>query len=245
MKFSSLFRGVTPEVFDRRVKNMFRDLQREWNGVPFDVVNDGDVTALMGAMSLHGGGVLGIALGTSTAGGYVTAEGHITPWLNEIAFVPIDYRLDAPRDEWSGDVGCCVQYLSQQAVGRLLRARAHRRVPESMTLPARLKVLQSLMAAGDPRAARRVPDDGRLPGLRRRSPGERLRLPLPAGSRALYLRPGRRGHDGRRARGAARGLPGARGSRSQLRMPGEKEKRHGQAMAAASLPELGEAHVTA
>ena len=69
---------------------------------------------------MGGGGVLGIALGTSTAGGYVTASGHITPWLSEIAFVPVDYRADAPRDEWSGDRGCVVQYLSQQAVGRLL-----------------------------------------------------------------------------------------------------------------------------
>jgi len=62
------------------------------------------------------------SLGTSTAGGYVTPDGRITPWLNEIAFVPIDYRHDAPRDEWSGDHGCCVQYLSQQAAGRLFAA---------------------------------------------------------------------------------------------------------------------------
>ena len=153
MKFSSLFRGVSPALFDTRVKNMFRDLQREWNGIPFDVVNDGDVTALLGAMSLHDGGVLGIALGTSTAGGYVTASGHITPWLNEIAFVPIDYRPDAPRDEWSGDLGCCVQYLSQQAVGRLL-GPAHIDVPPGMPLPAQLKTLQALAwRTGDARAA--------------------------------------------------------------------------------------------
>ena len=105
---------------------MFLDLKRAWNGVPFDVVNDGDVTALLGSMSLHEGAVLGIALGTSTAGGYVTADGRITPWLNEIAFVPIDYRPDAPRDEWSGDHGCVVQYLSQQAVGPLARTGADR-----------------------------------------------------------------------------------------------------------------------
>ena len=85
-----------PTLFDRRVRNIFRDLKHAWHDVPFDVVNDGDVTALMGSMSLGGGGVLGIALGTSTAGGYVTADGRITPWLNEIAFVPIDYRAHAP-----------------------------------------------------------------------------------------------------------------------------------------------------
>ena len=109
---------------------MFLELKRAFHGVPFDVVNDGDVTALLGSMSIHdGGGVLGIALGTSTAGGYVTGEGRVTPWLNETAFVPIDYRPDAPRDEWSGDYGCCVQYLSQQAVGRLLRPAGHRVSP--------------------------------------------------------------------------------------------------------------------
>ena len=122
VKFASLFRGVAPDLFDRRVRNMFLDLKHTWNDVPFDVANDGDVTALMGSMSMQGGGLLGIALGTSTAGGYVTAEGHLTPWLNEIAFVPIDYRENAPRDEWSGDRGCIVQYLSQQAAGRLLAA---------------------------------------------------------------------------------------------------------------------------
>ena len=120
VRFASLFRGVAPDLFEARVRNMFRDLRHAWKDVPFDVVNDGDVTALLGSMSAPGGGVLGIALGTSTAGGYVTADGRITPWLNEIAFVPIDYRSDAPADEWSGDVGCVVQYLSQQAVGRLL-----------------------------------------------------------------------------------------------------------------------------
>src|SRR5262249_5780684 len=121
VKFASLFRGVPAAQFESRGKYMFLDLQRAWGGIPFNFVNDGEVTALMGSMSLPDGGVLGIALGTSTAGGFVTAGGHITPWLNEIAFVPIDYRPDAPRDEWSGDVGCCVQYLSQQALGRLMR----------------------------------------------------------------------------------------------------------------------------
>ena len=106
VRFASLFRGVAPDAFEKRVRNMFIDLKRAWNGVPFDVVNDGDVTALLGSMSLPEGGVLGVALGTSTAGGYVTADGRITPWLNEIAFVPVDYRPDAPRDEWSGDLGC-------------------------------------------------------------------------------------------------------------------------------------------
>src|SRR5262249_27203635 len=106
VRFASLFRGVAPDLFERRVKNIFRDLKHAWNDVPFDVANDGEVAALLGSMSVSGGGVLGIALGTSTAGGYVTGDHRITPWLNEIAFAPIDYQPDAPRDEWSGDAGC-------------------------------------------------------------------------------------------------------------------------------------------
>ncbi|MGC4119776.1 MAG: ROK family protein [Myxococcales bacterium] len=152
VRFSPLFRGIGREDFERRVRDLFLDLRRVWRDVPFEVANDGDVAALLGAMSIgRGQGVLGIALGTSTAGGYITGEGSVTPWLNEIAFVPVDYRADAPRDEWSGDHGCFVQYLSQQAVGRLL-GPAGIDVPATMPLPARLRELQARMAAGDPRA---------------------------------------------------------------------------------------------
>ena len=117
---ASLFRGVPSDRFEREVKNLFLEIRRGWNDLPFEVVNDGEVTALAGSMALGTNAVLGIALGTSTAAGYVTPEGNITSWLNELAFVPVDYHPQAPRDEWSGDYGCGVQYLSQQAVGRLL-----------------------------------------------------------------------------------------------------------------------------
>ena len=73
--------------------------------------------------------MLGVALGSSQAAGYVTPEGNITPWLNELAFAPVDYQPDAPADEWSKDVGCGVQYFSQQAVGRLA-PRAGTLVPQ-------------------------------------------------------------------------------------------------------------------
>ena len=75
---------------------MFFDLQQEWGGVPFEVANDGEVTALAGSMALGENSVLGISMGTSVAGGYVTPDGSITPWLNELAFVPVDYRENAP-----------------------------------------------------------------------------------------------------------------------------------------------------
>ena len=102
VRVASLFRGVSPEDFESKVRRLFFDLQKRWGDVPFDVVNDGEVTALAGSMSMHENAVLGLAMGTSEAVGYVTPEGNITPMLNELAFAPIDYREDAPVDEWSG-----------------------------------------------------------------------------------------------------------------------------------------------
>lgn len=152
VRVASLFRGVTDrEVFDREVKDMFLRVAEEWK-VPFEVLNDGDVTALAASMSLGRNAVLGIAMGTSVAAGYVDRSGNLTNWLSELAFVPVDYRPDAPADEWSGDRGCSVQYFSQQAVGRLLPS-AGIVTPAGMRLPEQLELLQERMSKGDPRAA--------------------------------------------------------------------------------------------
>src|SRR5690606_21041992 len=89
VKAGSLFRGVPPDLFESRVKDLFLEIRRAWNDVPLEVVNDGEVTALAGSMALGVNSILGIALGTSTAAGYVTADGTITSWLDELAFVPV------------------------------------------------------------------------------------------------------------------------------------------------------------
>ncbi len=153
VRVASLFRGITdPAVFNAEVKNMFLDVAKGY-GVPFEVINDGDVTALAGSMSMNKNAVLGIAMGTSVAAGYVDPEGRMTNWLSELAFVPVDYRENGPADEWSGDLGCGVQYFSQQGVGRLLPlAGIH--MPKTMRLPEQLEGLQKLMKAGDPRAVK-------------------------------------------------------------------------------------------
>ena len=151
VKVASLFRGVPQEAFNRRVRDLFFEIKQAWNNVPLEVVNDGEVTALAGAMSLERNRVLGISLGTSTAGGYVNAEGNITSWLNELAFVPIDYSATAPKDEWSGDYGCGVQYFSQQCVPRLL-GPAQIDLDPKLPLPEQLKRVQQLMDKGDDRA---------------------------------------------------------------------------------------------
>ena len=153
----------------RACKDLFLEIRRAWSDVPFEVVNDGEVTALAGSMSLGVNAILGIALGTSTAAGYVTRDGNITSWLDELAFVPIDYNPAAPVDEWSGDYGVGSQYFSQQCVGPPdARRRASRR-PQTWALPEKLKLVQELMAAGDYRAPADLRDDRHVPRLRRRA----------------------------------------------------------------------------
>ncbi|MBD4650283.1 ROK family protein, partial [Xanthomonas citri pv. citri] len=63
--------------------------------------------------------VLGIAMGTSEAVGYVNKDGNLNGWLSELAFVPVDFQENAPIDEWSHDVGVGCKYFSQDAVIRL------------------------------------------------------------------------------------------------------------------------------
>ncbi|MBX7257283.1 MAG: ROK family protein, partial [Candidatus Hydrogenedentes bacterium] len=142
---ASLFRGIPKDRFDE-VHNLFLRIRDEL-GVPLEVVNDGEVTALAGSMSLEDSGVLGIALGSSEAGGYVTLEGNITGWLNELAFAPIDYSPTAPADEWSGDKGVGALYFSQQCVFRLA-PRAGIELPQDVTDAERLKFVQEKLEAG-------------------------------------------------------------------------------------------------
>jgi len=149
---ASLFLKVCDEDFERRVKNMYLDAAREiGEGIPVVVANDGDVTALAGAMDLGENGVLGIAMGTSEAGGYIDLDGNITGWLNELAFVPVDFFPGAMEDEWSKDRGCGVKYFSQDAVIKLAPA-AGIPLEESLTPAEKLRAVQGLMEHGDERA---------------------------------------------------------------------------------------------
>ncbi|MBQ1194781.1 MAG: ROK family protein [Clostridia bacterium] len=153
---SSLFLKVkneNPEAFEKVVKSIYTDIAKELGGVPIEVANDGDVTALAGAMDLDDTNVLGVAMGTSEAGGYVDGNGNITGWLNELAFVPADYNKSAMVDEWSGDYGCGVKYFSQDAVIKLAPA-AGIELDENASPAEKLKVVQGLMAQGDERAAK-------------------------------------------------------------------------------------------
>jgi predicted NBD/HSP70 family sugar kinase len=234
VRIASLFRGVTdPKVFDSRVRDMFVDLAREY-GVPFEVLNDGDVTALAASMSLGRNAVLGVAMGTSVAAGYVDQAGNLTNWLSELAFVPVDYRADGPADEWSGDHGCAVQYFSQQGVGRLLPL-AGIDLPASWRLPEQLEELQRLMLAGDSRARKVYEAIGIALGYAIAHFASFYEM-----SCLLIMGRVTSGQGGdiiiEHAKSVLRDeFPELR---IDLLVPSEKDKRHGQAVAAASLPSL-------
>lgn len=148
---ASLFRAVPKDIFEKKVKNMFLRLAKEWQ-VPFEVANDGDVTALAGAMSLKTNSVLGIAMGSSEAAGYLDGQGRITGWLNELAFAPVDFNPQAAVDEWSGDYGCGALYFSQQAVVKLAPA-AGIDLPKGHQAE-QLKHVQDLHKKNNPRASK-------------------------------------------------------------------------------------------
>ncbi|MSU40857.1 MAG: ROK family protein [Pedosphaera sp.] len=235
VKAASLFRGVSELDFAAHVREMFLRIGREWN-VPLDVVNDGEVTALAGSMSLGVNAVLGIAMGTSQAAGFVTREGNITSWLNELAFAPVEHRADAPVDEWSGDRGCGAQYFSQQAVGRLL-APAGIIADAAMPLPEQLKLVQTLMAAGDARARAIYETIGVYLGY-----GVAHYADFYDFDHVLVLGRVTSGTGGdvilEKARAVLATEFPALAARIQFHSPNETDKRHGQAVAAASLPQL-------
>jgi len=144
---ASLFIKIPEDLFEKKVKNIFLDIQKEMGGVPIEVANDGDVTALAGSMELNDNCVLGIAMGTSEAGGYVDKHGNITGWLNELAFVPVDYNKNSAVDEWSGDYGCGVKYFSQDSVIKLApEARIH--LDDKLTPAEKLKEVQKYLSEG-------------------------------------------------------------------------------------------------
>ncbi|MDQ6632777.1 MAG: ROK family protein, partial [Verrucomicrobiota bacterium] len=219
-----------------RVKDLFLEIKKAWKNIPFEIVNDGEVTALAGSMSLGENSVLGLAMGSSLAAGFVTPEGNITSWLNELAFVPVDYNPNAAVDEWSGDYGCGVQYLSQQAVGKLIPASGIK-MDKPLALPEKLKEVQRLMKEGDERTRKIYQTIGTYLGyaiahfadfyefknvliLGRVTSGEGGDIIIEGAKEVLKIEfPELAPH-------------------ISFYVPDEKDKRHGQAIAAASLPQI-------
>lgn len=144
---ASLFIKVPRERRDE-VKSIYDRAGAEIGDVPLVVANDGDVTALAGFMSTGEGSILGIAMGTSEAVGYVNADGNVLGWINELAFAPVDLSPSAMQDEWSGDFGVGCKYFSQDAVIKLAPAAGIELDP-ALSPAEKLKVVQGLANEGD------------------------------------------------------------------------------------------------
>ena len=233
VRAASLFRGVSPQNFEQHIRRIFFTLKERWNHIPFEVVNDGEVTALAGSMGLSANQVLGVAMGTSEAAGYVDANGHLRPWLNELAFAPIDFRTDAPRDEWSQDVGCGAMYFSQQAVARLAPAAGFDF--GALAFPEQLAQVLAAQRTGDPRAFSIFETIGCYLGYAIAHYADSYAL-----SNLLILGRVTSGEGGNIIVNEAETVLAHEFPNLQIRLvvPDEKTKRHGQAIAAASLPRV-------
>ena len=235
---ASLFLKVNDEDFDKKVKNMYIDVAKEiGENIPLEVANDGDVTALAGAMDLGDNSVLGVAMGTSEAGGYVDPDGNITGWLNELAFVPVDFCEDAMVDEWSGDYGCGVKYFSQDGVIKCA-PWAGIELDENLSPAEKLKVVQGLMQNGDPRAAAIYDTIGAYFGYAIAYYTEFYDI-----KHVLIMGRVTSGEGGvillERAQEVLDTEFPELAKKIQLHIPDEKSRRVGQSVAAASLPKIG------
>jgi predicted NBD/HSP70 family sugar kinase len=232
---ASLFRGIPAERYDD-VRTLFLRIREEMGGVPLEVINDGEVTALAGSMSLEDNSILGVAMGSSEAAGYVTPKGNITDWLNELAFAPVDYQPDAPADEWSGDRGVGAQYFSQQAVFRLA-PRAGITVPHDVTDAERLKFVQAQLESGHEGAVKIWQTMGIYLGYAIAHYADFYDL-----RHVLILGRCTSGQGGTLILEGAREVLAAEfpdlAARLNIQLPDEKSRRVGQSIAAASLPEI-------
>jgi len=232
---ASLFRAV-PDARFEDARNIFLRIRKEWQ-VPVEVANDGDVTALAGAMSLGVSAILGVAMGSSEAGGYIDRGGHVTGRVTELSFAPVDFNSAAAVDEWSKDYGVGAMYFSQQAVNKLAPAAGFS-FDAGIPLPERLKRVQERMKAGDERARRIFETIGvylgyTVPWYREFYDFDSLmvlgRVTSGAGGDVII----------EKAHEVLREAFPEWTNRVKVFMPDEKARRVGQAVAAASLPGWG------
>ncbi len=232
---ASLFRSIPQDRYDQ-VRTMFVRIREEMGGIPLEVINDGEVTALAGSMSLEDDSILGVALGSSEAAGYVTPQGNITDWLNELAFAPVDYQPEAPADEWSGDRGVGALYFSQQAVFRL-SPKAGISVPPDVTDADKLKAVQAKLEAGHDGAVKIWQSMGVYLGYTIAHYADFYAL-----KHVLILGRCTSGSGGNLLLDGANQVLKAEfpdlAARVNIQLPDEKSRRVGQSIAAASLPQI-------
>ena len=151
--YAQLYGQVPKEHFNARIRDIYAQaVINIGKDIPFEVVNDGDVAALAGAISLGKKNILGLALGTSFIGGFVDGTGHLSNWISELAFAPMDASPKAAMDVWTRDIGVGVQYFCQEAVIKLAPT-AGISLDEHETPAKKLKAVQNLLDEGHKGAA--------------------------------------------------------------------------------------------
>lgn len=233
---ASLFIKVPDNLFTEKVKDIYIRAGKEFGDIPITVCNDGDVTALAGSMSLSENNVLGIAMGTAEAAGYIDEHGHITGWLNELSFVPVDFNENSIIDEWSGDFGVGCKYFSQDSVIKLA-VKAGLVLDESLSLAEKLAFIQEKVKNGNKMALEVFKNIGIYMGYT--LPFYDLFYNL---KNVLILGRVTSGQGGRLIVKYAKKVlksefPELYG-RINLILPDEKSRRVGQSIAAASLPNI-------
>mgnify|MGYP001082651846 CR=1 FL=1 len=235
LMISSLFYSVPENDVEKKGKNIYLDIANEMGNVPLVLANDGDVTALAGAFELNDDKVLGIAMGTSEAGGYIGSDNHLLGWLNELAFVPIDYNPNAMVDEWSKDIGCGVKYFSQDGVIKLANY-AGMTFDEELSPAKKLSIIQDLNKSGDEIANEIFENIGIYLGYTLAYYAMFYDI-----KHVLLLGRVVSGKGGNTILAKARDIlyqEFPEHTSIQLHMPDEKNRRVGQSIAAASLPSL-------
>lgn len=232
---ASLFLKVPKDLFDEKVKDIYPRACASVGCDNYVVCNDGDVAALAGAMEVGHGNLMGIAMGTSEAGGYVNEKKNITGWLNELAFVPVDLAKDAMVDEWSGDAGCGVKYFSQDAVIKLATALGFD-LDAAGTPGGKLKIVQGMLAEGKPEVRGIYETIGAYLAY-----GVQYYTRYYVLDTVMLMGRVMSGLGGEIILKAARQVLAGEfpGTKVQLVLPDEKSRRVGQSVAAASLPDIG------
>ena len=234
---ASLFNAVPKDQFESVVKTIYTDVARQLGpDIPLVVANDGDVTALAGAMDMNKGNVLGIAMGTSEAGGYVDQDMRLMGWLTELAFVPVDVNREAMADEWSGDIGVGVKYFSQDAVIKLANAGGIE-LDASLSPAEKLKVVQNALSQGNEGAKKIFETIGVYFGYAIAYYARFYEI-----EHVLIMGRVTSGEGGPIILNAAKDVLRAEfpdlAEKIALHIPDEKSRRVGQSVAAASLPEV-------
>ncbi len=139
--YPSLFASCSEKDKKEGVRVLLKDLCcKLFPDASFALINDGDASALGASFLYEKDSVLGLALGTSLAGGYVK-DGFLYPYLNELSKVSVNFSPSGKRHYRLGILGSSSEYLSQKGIVSLVEDRGVKLVG---SLPEKLLAIQKL-----------------------------------------------------------------------------------------------------